>query len=193
MTNNNTLESATSHEEILTDETFDDLPVSEKTPLAYPHASLDDFLKEVYMPEPSAPADDLANLNSLLAESLAQVEESRQVRATRKALHENRQNLTVEQKQALRLQIALHELKHEWTAEAEVVSFRIQECSCCRSQSSIFEGFFQRQSHRSSKISRWVAQTNAPLDGSTLQREVKLEREEVPVCIACIQNLGYSL
>lgn len=146
--------------------------------VATPTSELDNFFNEL-LAEGEAESDD-SFLDDLLAESVQAVEGKAKLKLNRKKLQDTR--LTGVKRAELEADTRFWELAREWRAVANVVIFNTQYCTCCGSQHSTMSGFFQRQNHRQSKISRWQAVSK--MDDS-LARESKHTETEVEVCVDC--------
>lgn len=145
---------------------------------AAPATTLDSFFEEL-LAEGEAESSDTF-LDDLLAESVQAVEGKVKLKLNRKKLLDTR--VTGTERAALEAENRFYELAREWKAVANVVIFNTQYCNCCGSQHSTMSGFFQRQDHRQSKISRWQAVSK--MDNS-LRKESKHTESEVEVCIDC--------
>ena len=130
------------------------------------------------------------SLDSLLTESMAEVAVAKKAKENRTRLAIG--NLHPEAKAALLLEVREHELKVDWIVKAAVAVFNRQFCASCECVHIQFEGFFQRQLHRSSKAERWV-KSNKQSMLPTLPKEVKYEESETETCEECCGLEGYPI
>lgn len=129
------------------------------------------------------------SLDDFLLESMQSKAKAKQISDSRKALAKG----GVGPAERAELESLLHDwdMKREWIAAANVAVFDIQECSHCRSEASHFGGIYQRQSHRHSKIDRWV-QSN-PVQNQGLPKEIKCDVSYVQMCGNCVGELGWPV
>lgn len=130
------------------------------------------------------------SLDDLLTESMALSKASAKVKESRSRLAMGQ--LHPEARAALQAEIRAHELKVEWKVEAAVAVFNRQYCSSCEFVHIHFEGFFQRQKHRTSKSERWV---RAPKEQMlpNLPKETKYEESTAIACEECCGTAGYPI
>jgi hypothetical protein len=82
------------------------------------------------------------------------------------------------------------DMERVWTAEASVAWFAVQQCAC-GGKHKHFVGYFQRQSHRTSKIMRWQRTDASGVMLSNLPKELKEEIEQVTICSECCGISGW--
>jgi hypothetical protein len=128
------------------------------------------------------------SLDDLLTESLDAINESAAVKAGRKKLRDTR--TTSKERAEIEARIKEWELAREWKPAATVAMFHQQLCVHCFSNNRTFDGLFQRQVHRHSKINRWVRQ--AEVFDSGLDKEHKLHTSSVEVCEGCLEEQGFA-
>lgn len=131
------------------------------------------------------------SLDDLLAESMKAKKDEMDVRASRALVAKG--GVDPEARKAMEASIRAWELKREWTAEADVAMFSRQFCEQCDCYHVQFLGFFQRQSHRQSKVARWVKAGELPKPAKKLPKEVKYEDELVANCEDCAKLAGYPI
>ena len=129
------------------------------------------------------------NLDDLLTESLQEASERNTAREGRKALAEGR--VSPEERAQVSRIVRTWEEKREWTPAAAVVMFSRQMCAGCGSFHKHFLGFFQRQTHRASRVDRWIPHTK-PTD-TVLPREAKYQDSVVECCEDCAEALGFEV
>lgn len=134
-------------------------------------------------------ADDL-DLDSLLSDSLAIVEDNRRLKESRKAIRSGM--LTTSEQSELLADIDRLERTREWLPKADVAMFDQQTCQTCGSIHHIFSGLFQRQVHRNMRtLDRWQKSTEAENMG--LPKEVKAMQSKIPFCPGCMAAEGYPM
>jgi len=129
------------------------------------------------------------NLDDLLAESLQEQSDRQSAKEARKALAEGR--AAPEERGALNKLVRGWEEKREWNPAAAVVMFSRQMCNGCGKFNCHFLGFYQRQSHKTSRADRWIPHTK-PTD-ETLPREAKYQDSVVECCEDCAEALGFEV
>lgn len=144
-----------------------------------------DELDEIFGPT------DGFDLDQLLAESVAAKKAADETKANRKLLSSKNAKLTAAQRQAMQDQVRANELRTEWTAQASVAIYSIQQCSHCGTKHGHFSGLFQRQVHRTSKIDRWV-QSN-PVQNQGLHKESKENISYTEMCACCGPEFGFPI
>ena len=115
-------------------------------------------------------------LDDLLGEAMSIRTEAEEARVLRKALYSGM--IPKEEKAATEAKIRQWELKREWVPAADVVMFTVQTCKHCGTSHSHFQGYFVRQQHKESNVSRWLAGPK-PHGSSLLLKERKNEVETV--------------
>lgn len=139
--------------------------------------------------EPDSASDPLADLDSMIAEGLGAKQKAREIKLARKKLAVG--GITTAERDLYKQLVEEWELKREWTPAASVIMFDTQWCTNCGTSHRHFIGFYQRQDHKTSKISRWIA---SPMrDSLQLPREVKEITETIPVCSSCCAAAGWPL
>lgn len=133
---------------------------------------------------------DFADLDALLAESVQIKRDQLAVKEARRTLSgPNASGMSPAERDSLKHTVLSWELQREWLPVAAVAAFDVQECKHCGSSSYHFNGIFQRQRHRTSKVDRWLRADDAMNHG--LPREPKYYPEEVPLCSNCAPFAGY--
>lgn len=128
------------------------------------------------------------DLDELLAESVAEANASRDLKAARARLAKG--GLSRAEAEAINAKVREWEAKLEWRPEANVALFERITCRSCARNQSLFVGLFQRQSPRSaSKAMRWVA---SRLD-ERLPREVAIRNRSTDICRVCAIDHGWSM
>lgn len=149
----------------------------------------------------AAPADNDNCLDDLLQESLqakqAILEEAQQVKRDADSIKAARQILLrtgvdTATRKHLQDTIRSWEIRKEWTAEASVIVFARQKCECCGSFSSQFQGYAQRQRHRTTHVMRWI-EAPKPHGDVLLQRESKYLDSLVEICQECAEFSGWEV
>ena len=130
------------------------------------------------------------DLDSLLADSMTNISKKAEVTRARKALH--RGNVIGEERAKLQAIVAKWELEKEWNVVGADALFEVQQCKCGNVQHH-FLGFFQKQEHRTSKITRWLAAVDGVRTLEDLTKGIKEELFEVPVCIKCAVKQGWGV
>lgn len=135
-------------------------------------------------PSPSS----LGTLDDLLQESMQVVVARKELKAARPKLADQR--VGSPERKEIEAKIREWEQASEWKPAAVTAMFLTQVCRC-GTQSIHFRGLFQRQSNRSSKISRWIREdTPAHLN---LPKEQKYDSEQVAMCYRCCDGQGFQL
>lgn len=130
---------------------------------------------------------DFLSLDSLLDESMALKAQTSELKSARTALKSGL--VSGAERKELEADILRLELAREWLPAADVAMFSRQVCDC-GSTSSLFQGIFQRQTHRNMRASaRWIKSTAVANMG--LQKEIKTEDSHVTHCSVCIGEAGY--
>lgn len=145
--------------------------------------SLDQLLAE------SKPKRPLFDLDDLLADSMQQRKDADAVKLSRSLL--SKSGLDPEARKRMEAQVREHEMKVQWSAVAAVGMFSRQWCAECGLCHIQFIGYFQRQTHKTSKIVRWLKSTKQQMDG--LPKEAKYEDHEVETCEECAGAAGYPI
>ena len=137
-------------------------------------------------PTPTPCDTAIDSLDALLGESLEVAAASKALKENRKKLSDGR--LNAEEKQEIAAKIREWEATSEWKPAAVAVMFMTQACSC-GGRHTFFQGVFQRQEHRSTKVMRWIkAETPAHLN---LPKEQKHTTEAVGLCVDCVDAAGF--
>lgn len=129
------------------------------------------------------------DLDALLAESVAAKAEADQTKVNRKLLTSKHLKLSAAERAKLQEQVRQTELRTEWTAQASVAIFHIQQCSYCGARHTHFAGLFQRQAHRHSRIDRWVKSN--PMQNEGLPKEQKEDVHYSEMCGCCGPEFGF--
>jgi hypothetical protein len=127
------------------------------------------------------------SLDALLTESMESKQQRENIKASRRRISSGLSN--AKEKEELQAAIRAYELKREWRACANVAMFSVQCCLSCTKSQPHFLGYFQRQEHRTSKISRWIRGDQAPI--MELPKEVKENAEFVSTCMDCVTSSGW--
>jgi hypothetical protein len=130
------------------------------------------------------------SLDSLLAESMEAISKEQGMRAARKRLA--RGDVGEVDRLAIEATLKKWDMERVWLAQASVVLFAVQQCHNCGASHRHFVGYFERQSHRTSKIMRWQRVEYSSVVMSGLPRESKEETEQVALCYDCSQSLGWE-
>ena len=130
------------------------------------------------------------SLDDLMAESMAERRTADSVKAAR-ALLAGSTKLGAGEREAIQASIRSFELKREWIPQAAVVMFARQQCQGCGDFHKTFLGFFQRQTHKHTKVDRWIASTK-PTENS-LARESKYQDSHCELCEACAELMGFEV
>ena len=129
---------------------------------------------------------DNLDLDSLLTESVELHSAKQSLKTARKQLASGLTN--GETRAEIEAKIREWEAKSEWKPAAVVAMFTTQVCKC-GSRHTLFAGIFQRQTHRTSTASRWVAErTPAHLN---LPKEQKHSDVDVAFCLCCVEAQGF--
>jgi hypothetical protein len=137
-------------------------------------------------PAAASPSD---SLDDLLAESMQVVSARTNLKAARAKLTDQRTTST--EAKEIQAKIREWEATSDWKPAAVVAMFMVQVCQCCHSESPRFSGIFQRQSHRTATLSRWVREsTPAHLN---LPKEQRFDTEPVSMCHRCVDGQGFQL
>jgi hypothetical protein len=131
--------------------------------------------------------DDMFDLNNLLNESLNRKKEMGEVKAARRKLASGGAD-GEEEKEALAELIRSWELRREWTPVANTIMFEVQHCTHCGAEHKHLTGLFQRQEHRTSKISRWVRAA----EDVALPKTQKDNVSYIAICADCCEALGWG-
>lgn len=131
----------------------------------------------------------LPTLSDLLAESISSVKQDREAIESRKRLARGGQSTAEREADAAR--IREWENKHEWEGAANVALFHIYSCSC-GNRFTLFEGMFERQTHRHLKhgAQRHIAVTSAK---ASLPNETATRASDVEACGQCMIGKGWDL
>lgn len=129
------------------------------------------------------------SLDDLLAESMAEKRKSDEVKVARLSIAKG--GLPQADRDALTESIRSWEARREWRPQAAVVMFSRQLCSGCGQYHTQFLGWFQRQTHRSSNIDRWIPSIK-PHDDKLL-RESKYQDSYAETCEDCAEHLGFEV
>jgi len=130
------------------------------------------------------------SLDDLLCESLAERKTTESVKAARQLLAGSTK-LSSDEREAIQQSVRSWEVKREWLPQASVVMFSRQQCQGCGEFHKTFLGFFQRQTHKHTKVDRWIASTK-PTDTS-LARESKYQDSHCELCEDCAELMGYDV
>lgn len=134
----------------------------------------------------SGVVDDFDDLDQLLKESLSSKSDAKRVQSARRALASK--SATDSEREELSKLVAEWELKREWTPVSNTIMFEAQRCCNCGSAHEHFIGFFQRQEHKVSKITRWVKAVH----NDSLGKEVKISESPVGICSNCRSSRGWE-
>lgn len=126
-------------------------------------------------------------LDDLLADSVQAIEGKVKLKINRKKLLDTR--VQGAERAGIEAENRLWELAREWKAVANVVIFNTQYCNCCGGQHSVLSGYFERQDHRTSKISRWQAVGKM---NESLRKESKHTESVVAVCVDCAEESAWE-
>lgn len=141
---------------------------------------------EALLNEPPVPPSGEISLDDLMAESMETIHASKAVKAARAKLKDTR--TTNRERAELNEIIRKWELAREWKPQATVAMFSTQDCENCGYVQGIFVGLFQREAHRHNHTTRWVI-PSAVNDSLPIERKENLTA--VPMCLACVEDLGY--
>ena len=136
------------------------------------------------------------DLDGLLAESMAERSMSELIKEKRKLLASHKY-MSEAERTAIQQQVRDWEAKREWEPVADVVLFTRQMCNNCGAFHHSFQGYYQQQRSRNSKIDRWIKSTKPTIEGLgkeiPLPRESKYEDSIVDLCHTCGDQLGWLL
>lgn len=135
-----------------------------------------------------APSDLDSDLDALLAESL-QIKNELALQK-KKPQRIPKQMVSPEVKRAIDAKVLEWENRREWAPEAAVAFFDAQRCTFCNSLTSVFKGILQRQSHRQTKVDRWV-RVDAGMN-NLLPKETKVMQELTDICSQCAVAHGFD-
>lgn len=138
-----------------------------------------------------SPLSDMGDLDALLAESMQEKQSRERIVKQKKLLASPPPSMPKAELKAIEAKVQEWETKREWTPEAAVAMFESQRCNFCNSLSTLFKGMVQRQSHRQSRIDRWVRVE--PGLNNNLPKESKILEESVGMCSHCAVVHGFSL
>jgi len=139
-----------------------------------------------------AAVNEFDSLDALLNDSLKSIAQDKAVKEARKRLAKG--GFSNADREADTARVRQWELDRIWTPMASVAYFETQECSCCRNRQHHFKGYFQRQTHRTSKIDRWVqADLSTVVTSEKLPKEIKDDHVIVPTCIRCAVLAGWGV
>jgi uncharacterized membrane protein YecN with MAPEG domain len=133
-------------------------------------------------------ADSFGSLDDLLQESMQVVIARKELKAARPKLTDQR--VGSPERKEIEAKIREWEQASEWKPAAVTAMFLTQVCRC-GTQSIHFKGLFQRQSHRTSTLSRWIL-TSTPAH-LNLPKEQKYDTEQVAMCYRCCDSKGFQL
>ncbi len=136
------------------------------------------------------PQAEVFSLDSLLEESMAARKDAVSVKAARSLLS-GPAKVEPEARKAMEESIRAWEAKREWDTKAGVAAYTRQFCETCDCYHTTFSGFFHRQAHRNSKVSRWVRCEKEQM--LALPKEVKYEDEICPMCEDCAKAAGFPV
>lgn len=129
------------------------------------------------------------SLDSLLAESLQQVEDRKKEKEMRKSVA--RGNLPASEIAETTALLRKWDDQREWRRTKNVLCFTRQLCLNCGAYHTTFEGYFERsESKRLNNTKKDVAVKIFELD---LPKEVMYHDSQVPVCHECADQLGWEL
>ncbi len=146
-------------------------------------------LKTLLALVPSPPPVNDFSLDAFLGECLQAKSDTDAVKESRKALSRGTVDPSV--RSEMESLIRAWEVKREWNVAAAVIMFSRQKCACCEQFSVQFQGYYQRQVHKSHELERWII-SSGPADTS-LPRECKYEDAVVPTCENCAENEGWEV
>lgn len=157
------------------------------TPATAPDSSYEpDLTLEDMFNEPAPAPSGLISLDDLLEESMVTVHAARAVKEGRAKLKDTR--TTRKEREEIEAAIRRWELEREWKPIATVAMFQTQDCENCGYVQGIFTGLFQKEVHRYNRTTRWVVPAAV---NSHLPIERKENLSAVPMCMACVEDLGY--
>lgn len=153
------------------------------TPLAAPEDfNLNDLLDT---DDGCKASDDICDLDKLLNESMSAKADAKKIQEARKRLASK--GLILAERELLIAIVRGWERKREWTPSANVLMFDVQYCTACGGVHKHFQGFFQQQEHKTSKISRWI-QAEIEVE---LPKALKETIVQVGICSACCTEKGW--
>lgn len=129
------------------------------------------------------------SLDDLLAESMADKRKSDAVKASRFALSKG--GMPAADRDAIQAHVRSWEAKREWLPQAAVVMFARQRCNSCGHFHTHFLGYFERQTHRTTKAERWIPGLK-PQDDKLL-RESKYQDTQAEMCEDCAEVAGFEV
>jgi len=129
------------------------------------------------------------SLDALLAESMADKVRNETVKASRFALSKG--GMPAADTAFIQAHVRSWEAKREWLPQAAVVMFARQQCTGCGQFHTQFLGYYQRQSHRTTKADRWVASVKPQDD--LLLRESKYQDSVAEICEDCAEHAGFDV
>lgn len=138
---------------------------------------------------PEGPMAGFEDLDALLAESILERQEGKEVRKIRRKLADDKIAMPKQERDLIEKKVAEWDVKREWQPEAAVAMFTTQICGWCGSRHSLFTGFLQRQTSRVSKVDRWVKVDRNLLEG--LPKETKHMTEHSDMCMSCVESHRY--
>jgi len=128
-------------------------------------------------------------LEDLLTESMVDKRRADDVKAARFTLSKG--GLPQADRDHIQATVRSWEAKREWQPQAAVVMFARQQCQSCGQFHTQFLGYFQRQTHRTTKADRWIASIK-PQD-TLLLRESKYQDSHAEICEDCAEHLGFDV
>lgn len=137
----------------------------------------------------TAPATNDFDLDALLTESVEIRTATKNLAEGRKKLADRRTDST--EREAIQAKLREWEAASEWKPAAVAAMFLTQHCTHCSRCATLFQGIFQRQTHRTQKLERWVKE--ATPEHINLPREQKHTSENVAVCSVCADSQGFRL
>lgn len=122
-------------------------------------------------------------LDTLLSDSLLAVAKDQTVKDARKKLTKG----GMDELERAYIEAIVHkwELERLWDMQASVMLFEVQHCTNCGAKHHHFAGYFQRQSHKTSKIMRWQKIDASQVAASSLPKERKEDVVAVTACHSC--------
>lgn len=129
------------------------------------------------------------DLDALLAESMTDAKAAADTKVARQILAKG--GLPTAERDAIAASVRAFELRREWNPAAAVVMFSRQKCKGCGGFSTQFTGYYQRQTHRHTGISRWVP--HIPPTDEKLPREAKYVDTLAESCTTCAWNAGFDV
>ncbi len=154
-------------------------------------------LAVVVMPEPAEPEQSLDalleesvedDLDALLNESTALVQESRLARAVKDRLKRGGQSARERAEDEARL--AAWQAKHEWEAVGNCALFNRFACACGEVR-DVFAGLMLHERHRHVRTGfRWRA---VEASQANLPNEVAVREHATPICFTCAPTKGWDM